>query len=222
MCIRDRNTTTQDITVNVTDVNEAPVFTSNATFSADENQTAIDTVTATDAEGDDIVFTVSGSELAITSAGVLTFVSAPDFETKSVYIATVTASDGVNETTQDITININDVSIQLFVKTFTVSGSELFIYTVENIDTIQSIKALIEDSNGYEEGTQKLTYAGKVLEDNRSLNDYGILNEATLQLSFIPIFTSSATFSAAENQKAIDTVTATDEYEEEIDKCCDS
>ena len=204
------NTTTQDITVNVTDVNEAPVFTSNATFSADENQTAIDTVTATDAEGDDIVFTVSGSELAITSAGVLTFVSAPDFETKSVYIATVTASDGVNETTQDITININDVSMQLFVKTFTVSGSELFIYTVENIDTIQSIKALIEDSNGYEEGTQKLTYAGKVLEDNRSLNDYGILNEATLQLSFIPVFTSSATFSAAENQTAIDTVTATD------------
>ena len=69
------NTTTQDITVNVTNVNDvAPEFTSEATFSAAENQTAIGTVTATDAEGDDVTFTVSGDELAITSAGVLTFV----------------------------------------------------------------------------------------------------------------------------------------------------
>ena len=42
----------------------------------------LDTVTATDADGDAVTFTVSGSELAITSAGVLTFVSAPDYETE--------------------------------------------------------------------------------------------------------------------------------------------
>ena len=87
------------ITVNVTDVNDnAPVFTSSATFSAAENQTAIGTVTATDADGDSVTFTVSGSELAITSAGVLTFASAPDYETKSTYTATVTASDGLIST----------------------------------------------------------------------------------------------------------------------------
>jgi serralysin len=63
------NSTTQNITVNVTDVNEAPAFTSSATFSAAENQIAIGTVTATDADGDSVTFTVSGSELAITSAG---------------------------------------------------------------------------------------------------------------------------------------------------------
>ncbi|MDA0976313.1 MAG: Ig-like domain-containing protein, partial [Proteobacteria bacterium] len=104
------NTTTQNITVNVTNVNDvAPVFTSSATFSAAENQTAIGTVTATDDEGDDITFTVSGSELSITSAGVLTFVNAPDYETKSSYTATVTASDGVNSTNQDITVNVNDI-----------------------------------------------------------------------------------------------------------------
>ncbi len=133
------NTTTQDITVNVTNVNDiAPEFTSDATFSAAENQTAIGTVTASDAEGDDVTFTVSGSELEITSAGVLTFVSAPDYETKSSYSATVTASDGLNTTTQDITVNVTNV------------------------------------------------------------NDIA------------PEFTSDATFSAAENQTAIGTVTATD------------
>ena len=42
-------------------------------------------------------FHISGTELAITSAGVLTFVSAPDYETKSSYTATVTASDGYNQ-----------------------------------------------------------------------------------------------------------------------------
>ena len=63
------------IVVSVTDVDEnsAPVITSSNTFTAAENQTAIGTVTATDADGDSITFQVSGSELAITSGGVLTF-----------------------------------------------------------------------------------------------------------------------------------------------------
>ena len=104
------NSSTQDITVSVTNVNDvAPGFSSSAGFSAAENQTAIGTVAATDAEGDAVTFTVSGTELAITSAGVLTFVEAPDYETKSTYSAIVTASDGVNSTTQDITINVQNV-----------------------------------------------------------------------------------------------------------------
>ena len=94
-------------TVNVVDTT-APVITSSDTFVADENQTAIGTVTATDLQT--VTFTVSGTELQITSGGVLTFVVAPDYETKSVYTATVTATDASsNSTTQDITVNVNDV-----------------------------------------------------------------------------------------------------------------
>ena len=80
------NSTSQAITVSVTDVDDvAPVFTSSATFSAAENQTAVGTVTATDVDTDNssITFGISGSDLSITSAGVLTFASAPDYETKS-------------------------------------------------------------------------------------------------------------------------------------------
>ncbi|MDA8885116.1 Ig-like domain-containing protein, partial [Gammaproteobacteria bacterium] len=95
------NDTTQAITVSVTNVNDiAPVISSAATFSAAENQTAIGSITATDAEGDSLTYSVSGAELAISSAGVLIFVAAPDYETKSSYTATVTVNDGVNETTQ--------------------------------------------------------------------------------------------------------------------------
>ena len=104
---------TQDITVNIININEGfPVFTSEAVFSAPENQTAIGTVTATDEEGDDVTFTVSGDELSITSGGVLTFISAPDYETKATYSATVTASNSNNSSTQDITVNVTDIIVE--------------------------------------------------------------------------------------------------------------
>ena len=87
----------------------APAFTSSASFTAAENQTAIGTVTATDPQDDAVTFTVSGSELAITSVGVLSFVTAADYETKTSYTATVTATDGTNSSTQDIVVTVTDV-----------------------------------------------------------------------------------------------------------------
>ena len=79
------NSTAQNITVNVTDVNEnvAPVITSSATFSAAENQTAIGRVSASDADGDSLTYSISGSEINISSSGALTFASAPDYEAKN-------------------------------------------------------------------------------------------------------------------------------------------
>ncbi len=104
------NETTQDITVTVTNVNDvAPVITSMTSLSADENQLTIGTVTAADVEGNSFTFTVSGSELAITSAGVLTFVTAPDYETRSSFTATVTVSDGLNSSSKVFTITVNDL-----------------------------------------------------------------------------------------------------------------
>ena len=94
-----KNTTTQDITVTVIDENDnSPVISSGASFTAAENQTAIGTVSATDVDFDGSVtleYRVSGSEIAIgLNSGELTFVTAPDFETKSSYTATVSVTDG--------------------------------------------------------------------------------------------------------------------------------
>ena len=103
-------TVTKDITVTVTNVNDvAPVITSTTSLSADENQLTIGTVIAADVEGNSFTFTVSGSELAITSAGVLSFVTAPDYETKSSFTATVTVSDGLNSSSKVFTITVNDL-----------------------------------------------------------------------------------------------------------------
>ena len=76
-------------------------------------------MTATDADGNSLTYSISGSEINISSSGVLTFITAPDYETKSSYTATVTVTDmaspaqdelnQINSTTQNITINIIDV-----------------------------------------------------------------------------------------------------------------
>ena len=107
-------TTSKDITILVTNINDiAPVISSDAAFSAAENQTTIGNIVATDAEGDSLTYTVSGSELFISPTGSLFFRSLPDYETKSSYTATVTVNDGVNDTTQAITVsvtNVNDIA----------------------------------------------------------------------------------------------------------------
>ena len=100
-----------DIAVSVSVLDQtAPVFTSAEIFTAAENQRSIGRVTATDAQA--VTFTISGSELEITSAGVLTFAETPDYETKTTYTATVTATDvSGNTATQDITVIVtNDTS----------------------------------------------------------------------------------------------------------------
>ena len=99
------------ITVNVTNVDDvAPVITSSATFTAAENQTAIGTVTATDVDSLSTSFSVSGEGLSMSSSGVLTFSTSPDFETQSSYNGTITATDGINSSTQDIEVSVTNVN----------------------------------------------------------------------------------------------------------------
>ena len=224
------NTTTQDITVNVTNVNDvAPEFTSEATFSAAENQTAIGSVTATDAEGDDVTFTISGDELAITSAGVLTFVEAPDYETKATYTATVTASDGTNTTTQDITVNVTNVNDNnpSFTSSATFSAAEnqtaigtvtatdadedSITYSISGSDiTINSSSGVIAFVSAPDYEIKAVYTATVTASDGTNSTTQDITVNVTNVNDNNPSFTSSATFSAAENQTAIGTVTATD------------
>ena len=94
---------TVDVTVTVTDVNEAPVISGPARKTIPENSTgAVDTYTATDPEGDDVAWTLSGTDkgdLSISSGGVLRFASTPNYErptdsnTNNIYSFTVVATD---------------------------------------------------------------------------------------------------------------------------------
>jgi PHD/YefM family antitoxin component YafN of YafNO toxin-antitoxin module len=111
---------TKALAVTVADVNEAPVINSGSAFTINENATAVTTLTSTDPEGTARAYAIAGgadaARFALNSAtGALSFVVAPNFEApadvgaNNVYDLVVSASDGVNMTTQSLAVTIANI-----------------------------------------------------------------------------------------------------------------
>ncbi|VEN73259.1 hypothetical protein EPICR_140020 [Candidatus Desulfarcum epimagneticum] len=99
--------------------NDSPAITSANAFNSVEEQTVVATLSATDADGDAVVWSVSGGadqgKFSINaSTGALTFLSAPDFDipgdsdADNVYEVQVTASDGTLGAAQTISVTVTD------------------------------------------------------------------------------------------------------------------
>lgn len=133
------NATNQTLTVTITNINEAPTISTNGsgethTVTQAENLSSVITYAATDVDaGSSLSFSLSGTDAADfainSSSGVLTFVSAPDFEApadsdvNNQYVVVITVSDGALSDSQTLTVTITNANESATVSAPTVSGT---------------------------------------------------------------------------------------------------
>ena len=241
-----------------TPANSAPVFSSASSFSVAENQTGVGTVTATDANGDALSFSISGGldQPLFTingTTGVLVFNSAPDYENAgdnggdNIYNLTVQVSDGSLTAIQNLTIVVTDVS-ETPANSAPVFSSATSFSAAENQTGVGTVTAT--DANGdaltfsitggldqslftINATTGVLVFNSAPDYENAGDNGGDNIYNLTVQVSdgsltaiqnltivvtdvsetpanSAPVFSSATSFSAAENQTGVGTVTATD------------
>ena len=139
-------------------VTTLPVFTSPAAASVAEGQSAAYEAAATDADGDMLRYSLSGTDAArftINAAtGEIRFRAAPDFEDPgdadgdNVYDIIVTASDGTNRTDQPVAITVTDEENDLLPLS-SLDGTNGFILTgIYRFDDSGSSVSSAGDVNG--------------------------------------------------------------------------
>ena len=139
------------VTINLTNVNEAPVVTTSATTaSVGENSTAVLMFAASDVDASDtrtwsVETADDGSFFEITQGGALSFKNAPDFENKqdantdNVYEVTVKVTDGGNLTdTHDLDVTVTNVNEAPGITTVSTT------YTAFNVDENTATSVVIK------------------------------------------------------------------------------
>jgi len=118
--------------------NQPPVISTAAAQAVAEGVLAVVTIEATDPDGDILTYSISGTDAAsfsISSAGVLTFNTAPDFETKSSYSITVSVNDATTSATLATTVVVTNVDEPPFIST---AAAQAIVEGLFNVVTIEA------------------------------------------------------------------------------------
>ena len=227
-------------------VTTIPVFTSPAAVSVAENQMVAYEALATDADGDMLVYSLSGTDATLftinANTGEVRFRAAPDFEMPgdadgdNVYDITVTAFDGTNRTDHNVAITVTDDNIPVFTSPAAVSVAENQMTAYEALATDADGDPLVYSLSGTDAAlftinanTGEVSFIaapdfempGDADRDNvyditvtafdgTNRRDHNVAIRVTNENDNIPVFTSPAAVSVAENQMAAYEAAATD------------
>jgi Ca2+-binding RTX toxin-like protein len=156
------NADRQTLSITIANLNDnAPILTSfggaaAAAISVAENSTAAALVTATDADGSALTYSIAGGADAArftidAATGALSFVTPPDYEAPGdsnadrIYNVTVRASDGTNAVTQALAISITNVNDNAPVITSNGGGASASISIAENQSAVAIVTATDAD-----------------------------------------------------------------------------
>jgi Ca2+-binding RTX toxin-like protein len=163
------NTDTQSLTVTVGNLNDnAPVLTSYAgaasvAFTINENSIAAATVSATDADGTALTYSIVGGVDAALftvdpATGVLSFITAPDYEAPTdsdhdqVYEVRVRASDGTNFLAQTLAITVANLNDNAPIIGSNGGGATAMLSIAENGQAVTTVSAADADGSALSYG----------------------------------------------------------------------
>jgi hypothetical protein len=144
-----------------------------------------------------LIYTLTGDDaaaLSISSTGVITFNTAPNFEVKATYAITVNVSDGVNNSSQALTINITDVNdaptfIDLASEYSVTEGNTAVVtFTIADEDTAEVTTTISGDDGAQfslanEDGDATVDLAFTTAPDYSSPSDLGANNVYNITLT---------------------------------------
>ena len=149
------NTTSQNFSIDVANINDnAPVFNLSASALAiSENNSSTIDLSASDADGDALSYSLSGADASVfsiePSSGALAFQSPPDYENPqdsnqdNIYELTLQASDGTNQAAQELNISVSNINDN---EPLFASGTDLVAVAENSSGVVYSATA--SDSDG--------------------------------------------------------------------------
>ena len=220
------------ISVTINSVNDAPVASYSASVSTDEDTALNETISATDADGDTVTFSVKDGNgplhgtLELVEGGY-TYTPTADFNGTDGF--TITAADGTDETDCAITVtvnSVNDAPVPSYSASVSTDEDTALTETLTATDVdLDELNYTVKDGNGPAYGTLELIEGGYTYTPNE--NYYGSdsfsitvsdgSNEVDCVISVIvnsindaPVPSYSASVSTDEDTPLTESLTATD------------